>query len=63
MGSVRYDRLLLQVTSTRSSFGRRNRALAVLEQQLALACVQSSNDDTLETYLNLQDAFESNGGE
>ncbi|KAG2155130.1 cell division control protein 14, SIN component-domain-containing protein [Suillus bovinus] len=48
------------VTSTRSSFGRRNRALAVLEQQLALACVQSSNDDTLETYLDLQDAFESN---
>ncbi|KAG2141659.1 cell division control protein 14, SIN component-domain-containing protein [Suillus cothurnatus] len=48
------------VASTRSSFGRRNRALAVLEQQLALACVQSSNDDTLETYLDLQDAFESN---
>ncbi|KAG2156419.1 cell division control protein 14, SIN component-domain-containing protein [Suillus clintonianus] len=48
------------VTSTRSSSGRRNRALAVLEQQLALACVQSSNDDTLETYLDLQDAFESN---
>ncbi|KAG2042078.1 cell division control protein 14, SIN component-domain-containing protein [Suillus americanus] len=48
------------VTSTRSSFGRRNRSLAVLEQQLALACVQPSDDDTLETYLNLQDAFESN---
>ncbi|KAG1740260.1 cell division control protein 14, SIN component-domain-containing protein [Suillus occidentalis] len=44
------------VTSTRSLFGRRNRALAVLEQQVALACVQSSNDDTLETYLDLQDA-------
>ncbi|OAX38585.1 CDC14-domain-containing protein [Rhizopogon vinicolor AM-OR11-026] len=48
------------LTSTRSSFGRRNRALAVLEQQLALACVQSSDDDTLDTYLNLQDAFECN---
>ncbi|KAG1735053.1 cell division control protein 14, SIN component-domain-containing protein [Suillus lakei] len=48
------------VTSIRSSSRRRNRALAVLEQQLALACVQSSDDDTLETYLNLQDAFESN---
>ncbi|KAG1752423.1 cell division control protein 14, SIN component-domain-containing protein [Suillus paluster] len=48
------------VASTRSSSGRRNRALAVLEQQLALACVQSSNDDTLETYVNLQDDFECN---
>ncbi|KAG2060263.1 CDC14-domain-containing protein [Suillus hirtellus] len=48
------------LTSTRSSFRRRNRALAVLEHQLALVCVQSSNDDTLETYLDLQDAFESN---
>ncbi|OJA20321.1 hypothetical protein AZE42_05444 [Rhizopogon vesiculosus] len=48
------------LASTRSSFGRRNRALAVLEQQLALACVQSSDDDTLDTYLDLQDAFECN---
>jgi len=46
----------------RSSFGRRNRALAVLEQQLALACAQSPNDDTLDTYLSLQGVFECNGG-
>ncbi|KAH7931178.1 CDC14-domain-containing protein [Leucogyrophana mollusca] len=48
------------ISSSRSSSGRRTRALAVLEQQLALACVPSSTDDTLDTFLALQDTFQCN---
>ncbi|KAH7914441.1 cell division control protein 14, SIN component-domain-containing protein [Hygrophoropsis aurantiaca] len=48
------------INSSRSSSNRRTRALAVLEQQLALACVPSATDDTLDTFLSLQDTFQCN---
>ncbi|EGN92050.1 hypothetical protein SERLA73DRAFT_79930 [Serpula lacrymans var. lacrymans S7.3] len=48
------------VSNHLSSSARRTRALAALEQQLALACVSTTSDDTLDTFLLSQDIFESN---
>ncbi|KAF9231353.1 cell division control protein 14, SIN component-domain-containing protein [Melanogaster broomeanus] len=48
------------ISSPISSRGRRSRALAVLEQQLALACAPNVDDDTMRIFLELQDTFECN---
>ncbi|KAH7887443.1 cell division control protein 14, SIN component-domain-containing protein [Phlebopus sp. FC_14] len=48
------------ISSVSSSSGCRNRALAILEQQLALACAQDVEDDTMGIFLDLQDTFECN---
>ncbi|KAG6379008.1 cell division control protein 14, SIN component-domain-containing protein [Boletus reticuloceps] len=48
------------IISPSSSSNRRSRALAVLEQQLALACAPDVEDDTMRHFLELQDTFECN---
>ncbi|KIK98209.1 hypothetical protein PAXRUDRAFT_134689 [Paxillus rubicundulus Ve08.2h10] len=48
------------ISSPSSSLGRRSRALAVLEQQLALACALNVEDDTMRMFLELQDTFQCN---
>ncbi|KAF8550496.1 CDC14-domain-containing protein [Imleria badia] len=48
------------ISSPSASSNRRSRALAVLEQQLALACAPDVEDDTMRHFLELQDTFECN---
>ncbi|KAH0840193.1 cell division control protein 14, SIN component-domain-containing protein [Lanmaoa asiatica] len=48
------------IISPSASSNRRSRALAVLEQQLALACAPDVEDDTMRHFLELQDMFECN---
>ncbi|KAG9317738.1 cell division protein Cdc14 [Chiua virens] len=48
------------ISSPSASANRRSRALAVLEQQLALACAPDVQDDTMGHFLELQDTFECN---
>ncbi|KIJ69893.1 hypothetical protein HYDPIDRAFT_23052 [Hydnomerulius pinastri MD-312] len=48
------------ISSSSSSSGRRSRSLAVLEQQLALACAPNVEDDTMSLFLELQGTFECN---
>lgn len=48
------------IASVDVSLSRRTRSLAVLEQQLALACAPNVEDDTMSIFLEVQDTFECN---
>ncbi|KAI6034522.1 cell division control protein 14, SIN component-domain-containing protein [Pisolithus microcarpus] len=52
--------VLDDITSANTPSSRRTRGLAVLEQQLALACASNVEDDTMNVFLELQDTFECN---
>ncbi|KAI6034979.1 cell division control protein 14, SIN component-domain-containing protein [Pisolithus orientalis] len=52
--------VLDDITSVNTPSSRRTRGLAVLEQQLALACAPNIEDDTMNVFLELQDTFECN---
>ncbi|KAI6024449.1 hypothetical protein EDC04DRAFT_2606371 [Pisolithus marmoratus] len=52
--------VLDDITSMNAPPSRRIRGLAVLEQQLALACAPNIEDDTMNVFLELQDIFECN---
>jgi len=50
----------IQLVSTRSSTGRKTRALAALEHSLALVCVPQYPENDLVGFRRLQDSFECN---
>ncbi|KAI6135112.1 cell division control protein 14, SIN component-domain-containing protein [Pisolithus croceorrhizus] len=52
--------VLDDITSVNAPSSRRTRGLAVLEQQLALACASKIGEDTMNVFLELQDTFECN---
>jgi hypothetical protein len=51
---------MMQISSTRSSTTRKNAALVAIEQHLAVLCVKEELSKQFETFISLQDSFETN---